>query len=153
MRHKPYQCELERYPLVIQADVRYGDCDVMGHVNNVAYARLFEEARIQFGMALHETKSLHHFGRRDRLMIVACHLFYLRELNYPARVTMGVGVTKVGNSSYTLSVGMFNADGDCVAANTSTLANGAEGKSAPISSELRERLEVYRMKLEGIDTP
>jgi acyl-CoA thioesterase FadM len=64
---------------------------------------------------------------------------------------MGVGVTKVGNSSYTLSVGMFNADGDCVAANTSTLANGSEGKSAPISSELRERLEKYRMNLEGVE--
>jgi hypothetical protein len=48
---------------------------------------------------------------------------------------------------------MFNAEGVCVAVNTATLANGENGKSAPISSELRERLEVYRMKLEGIETP
>ena len=153
MRHKPYQCELERYPFTIQTDVRYGDCDVMGHVNNVAYARLFEETRVQFGMALHESNSLNHFGRRDRLMIVACHIFYLREVNYPAKVTLGAGVIRVGNSSYSLSVAMFNAEGVCVAVNTATLANGENGKSAPISSELRERLEMYRMNLERVETP
>lgn len=151
MRHKSYQCDLQRYPFVIEADVRYGDCDVMGHVNNVAYARLFEETRVQFGMAVHESDGLHHFGRRDRLMIVACHLFYLREVTYPAKVTLGAGVIKVGNSSYSLSVAMFNSEGICVAVNTATLANGKDGKSAPISSELRNRLEGFRMNLEGVE--
>jgi acyl-CoA thioester hydrolase len=151
MRHQGFQCELHRYPFTTQMSTRYGDCDVMGHINNVAYARLFEESRIQFGMALHGSDTLNHFDRKDRLMIVAAHIFYLAELNYPSDITVGVGIVRIGTSSYTLSCGMFNQQGDCVAVNQSTIANGKNGKSAPMSQELRAAAAEFLMDLEGVE--
>ncbi|MGB0288972.1 acyl-CoA thioesterase [Aequoribacter sp.] len=151
MRHQKFQCELHRYPFTTQMSTRYGDCDVMGHINNVAYARLFEESRIRFGLALHETDNLRHFGRRDRLMLVATHIFYLAEMNYPSDVTVGVGVMRIGSSSYTLSCAMFNEQGACVAVNQSTIANGENGKSAPMSEALRQAAAQFLMNLEGVE--
>lgn len=151
MRHQKFQCELHRYPFTTQMSTRYGDCDVMGHINNVAYARLFEESRIRFGLALHGSDNLSHFGRRDRLMLVATHIFYLAEMNYPSDVTVGVGVMRIGSSSYTLSCAMFNEQGDCVAVNQSTIANGENGRSAPMSNELREAATRFLMNLEGVE--
>ncbi len=151
MRHQSFQCELDRYPFTITLNTRYGDCDMMGHVNNVAYASLFEESRIQFGMALHQSDRLNPFERKDRLMIVATHIFYLAELNYPSAITIGVGIVRVGNSSYTLSCGMFNEQGGCVAVNQSTIASGENGKSAPISDELRQAASRFLMNLDGVE--
>lgn len=138
MRHEQFQTELFRYPFQIELATRYGDCDVMGHINNVAFARLFEESRIQFNMAIHGASDLRHFGQRDRIMLVATHLFYLRELHYPSTVTVGVGIIRIGTSSYTLSAAMFRDDGQCVAINQSTLASGENGKSMPLSQALKD---------------
>lgn len=138
MRHEQFQTELFRYPFRIELATRYGDCDVMGHINNVAFARLFEESRIQFNMAIHNAADLTYFGRRDRIMLVATHLFYLQELHYPSTVTVGVGIMRIGTSSYTLSAAMFRDDGQCVAVNQSTLVSGENGKSMPLSQALKD---------------
>lgn len=151
MRHQNFQCELARYPFTVKLSTRYGDCDVLAHINNVAFARLFEESRIRFNLALHKSDNLSHFGRRDRLMLVATHIFYLAEMNYPSDVTIGVGVMRIGSSSYTLSCAMFNEQGDCVAVNQSTIANGENGKSAPMSDELRQAAGQFLMNLEGVE--
>ena len=42
MDHK----QLENYPVVIEIPVAWGDMDAFQHVNNVAYFRYFESARI-----------------------------------------------------------------------------------------------------------
>lgn len=84
-------------------------------------------------------------------MLVATHIFYLAEMNYPSDVTVGVGVMRVGSSSYTLSCAMFNEQGDCVAVNQSTIANGENGRSAPMSNELREAATRFLMNLEGVE--
>ena len=36
------------YATSLTLDTRFGDMDVNGHLNNVAFARLFEETRVRF---------------------------------------------------------------------------------------------------------
>lgn len=40
--------DLDRYPVVIEQSVTWGDMDANGHVNNVEYFRYMENARVEY---------------------------------------------------------------------------------------------------------
>ncbi|MDX1595244.1 MAG: acyl-CoA thioesterase, partial [Gammaproteobacteria bacterium] len=88
--------------------IRFGDLDVLGHVNNVAYMVYFETGRVAF---------LEQLGRppRDRAhgpVFVLAHIAadYIEELYYPGRVQIGTALRHVGTSSFHLGHGIFVDD-------------------------------------------
>ena len=48
MKADPRRREPDAYGWTLDLAPRYGDMDANGHLNNVAFARLFEEARVLF---------------------------------------------------------------------------------------------------------
>lgn len=90
--------------------VRFADLDLIGHVNNKAYATYAESGRAAF---------LRHIGlwRPDATrhsVIVRLEIDYRRELHYPAELRIGVRTLRIGRRSFTLGLGIFNGD-ICVA--------------------------------------
>jgi len=127
------------YPLRFTVQTRYGDMDANAHLNNVAIARLVEEARVRFHFALKvRVASTDPSG----IMIVHAAIDYLGEAFYPADVEAGVAVAGIGGSSYRLAIGLFQ-NGKAFALADSVMVNLAEDRSgsAPIGDALRARLE------------
>jgi acyl-CoA thioester hydrolase len=86
--------------------VRFADLDLIGHVNNKAYATYAESGRAAF---------LRHTGlwRPDAMrhsVIVHLEIDYRRELHYPADLRIGVRVLNIGQRSFTLGLGIFHGD-------------------------------------------
>jgi acyl-CoA thioester hydrolase len=79
-------------------DMRWGDLDAYGHVNNVRFFDYFQEARVIW---------LTHSGVRmddPNFGFVVVHVScdFTRELNYPAKLLSRIDVVKTGRSSITL---------------------------------------------------
>ncbi|MHA3684578.1 acyl-CoA thioesterase [Leucobacter sp. HY1910] len=91
----------------IDMELRWGDQDAYGHVNNVAFARFLEEARVRtfwLGSGREKTGMEQHFRGGDPLgpkMLVASQTIeYARVLEYSAQpITVELWVGKLGGSS------------------------------------------------------
>ncbi len=79
-------------------EIRYGDLDPQGHVNNAKHLTYFEQARINY---------LIHLGlfSRDQsflevgVIIADAHITFLSPVYYGTKVNVGVRSTKIGNKS------------------------------------------------------
>jgi acyl-CoA thioester hydrolase len=117
--------DLACYPFECILQTRFGDMDVLGHVNNVAMAGLFENGRVRFNRSL----VLPH-AHGVRWLIVNVDIAYLAEVHYPHDVTIATGIGHIGNRSWTVLSAAFQ-NGGCVATCDSTLVyTNAEGPTA-----------------------
>lgn len=142
-RDEPWRLSLERYPFRFTQQTRYGDMDSNAHLNNVAIARLVEEARVRFHYAL---KARVASTDPSGIMIVHAAIDYLGEGAYPDDVESGVAVAHIGKSSYRLAIGLFqngpSGNSLPIAIADSVMVNLAADRSgaAPVGAELRSRL-------------
>lgn len=85
-------------------DVRWGDKDVLDHVNNAMYFRYIEEARVQLLLAMGMTLP------SDNVAVLAhASLDFLRPLHYPAKIKVILEVLDIGRSSMELSTTVADA--------------------------------------------
>ena len=119
--------------------VRFADLDMLGHVNNKAYATYFETARVHYMTACGLSD-----GIRVGVAMVRLEIDYRKEIRYPATLKLGVRLCKLGNSSLTLACAIFTGD-VCASTSQSTAVRfdaGTRG-SKPFSAAEREALEHY----------
>ncbi|MCA0380494.1 MAG: acyl-CoA thioesterase [Actinobacteria bacterium] len=85
----------------VDLQLRWGEQDSYGHINNVSYARYLEEARVRVfwrGSAREQTGMEHHF-RGDtpdglKMLVASQHIEFLRVLEYsdqPITVELWIG--------------------------------------------------------------
>ena len=84
--------------MLSEISVIWGDEDAFGHVNNVAYLRWCESARIDYLRRVGIFPELPPKGIGPILASQTCH--YRRALTYPDTVVVGSRVTAIGNSSF-----------------------------------------------------
>jgi acyl-CoA thioester hydrolase len=122
--------------------VRFSDTDMMGHVNNTAYAAFCESGRVSFN----RTAVPGFIGGHGMVARIAIN--YLGETNFPAIVHVGTGVAYIGNSSYTLAQGLFVED-RCVATAEGVLVriNRDTRRPIPIPEEMRAQLQAARLSV------
>jgi acyl-CoA thioester hydrolase len=123
----------ENYPFSIVIPPRFGDLDVYRHLNNVAYARYFEEGRVQFQL---DTRAREHFAK-TRGLIVGVEIAYLAEGRYPDPVTITAGFGAAGRTSWHVLLAAFQ-NGQCIATCDSVMASRDENGAAPFTDEWRE---------------
>lgn len=91
----------------IEVALRWGDQDAYGHVNNVTFARLLEEARVRLfwlGAAAEDTGLEEHFRADDpagvKMLLASQHIEFVRVLPYSERpVVVAAWVGRLGGSS------------------------------------------------------
>jgi acyl-CoA thioester hydrolase len=143
MKADPRRRQADAYPASLTLETRFADMDVNGHLNNVAFARLFEETRVRFNRA--RLAALAAGARRSSFVVARVAIDYLAEGNYPAPVTVGYAIAHIGRSSFTVAMAAFQ-DGNCIALCDSVLVHrDPETGPAPIPPALRERLEGHRL--------
>lgn len=114
--------------------VRFGDLDMLGHVNNLAMGSYFENARI----ALHH-RLMPEWPRGPHLFVsVHTEFDYIRELHYPAQIRIGTRLLKMGHSSLHLGGALWqnqNLIATCIS--ISALIDTQTRQSMEIPAELR----------------
>jgi acyl-CoA thioester hydrolase len=126
------------YPVSMQCDTRFQDLDLNRHLNNVAYAALFENARVQLH---HQAKLREDRADSERTMVAAIEINYLGEGYFPDPVTIKSGVGHVGNTSWKILQAMFQ-NGHCIATCDSVVVCRIGNESKTLRTALREQLRV-----------
>jgi acyl-CoA thioester hydrolase len=111
------------YPFTADIQTRWADLDMLGHINNVSMAGLFEEGRGRFTRAL----GLVRDSRDVRWLIADVSINYLAEAHHPHDMTIASGIGRIGTRSWTIFSGAFQK-GVCVATcDTSTVYTDKTG--------------------------
>lgn len=96
---------LADFPVHQVVTIRWRDNDMYGHVNNAVYYEFFDAA---ISTWLSEVQGM-SIGEGDVISVVAesgCR--FLRSVSFPGEVTVGMGVTRVGTSSVTYQLAVFD---------------------------------------------
>jgi acyl-CoA thioester hydrolase len=133
MKPHPGRLSLSIYPHTIEIQARFADVDPLWHLNNVRIVELYQEARISFNLAL-RGESLD--ARSRRLLVARQSIDYVGEVEWPGAISIGVGVSHIGNASYSIGLAMFQ-NGKCVGVSDVVLVYATERGPAPIPEHLR----------------
>lgn len=140
------QPQLGDFPFSVELPIRYSDLDTLKHVNNVKIADLYQEARVQFHREVFRELRRSEMGDDGYEKVLAeMRITYLRETHFPHPVVIGCGLTRLGNSSYTITAGMYQ-QGELVGTSDAVLVYFKDRKSHPIPDESRAILSEYMMK-------
>lgn len=93
--------------------LRWADNDMYGHMNNVVHYSMFDTAVNAF---LIEQGVLDLRGGSEVFLVVETGCRYHAEMAFPDRVTAGIRVAKLGNSSVRYEIGLFRNDDDAASA-------------------------------------
>lgn len=127
------------YKLWTEVNIRYGDTDRQGHLNNAVYCTFFESGRCAF---LFDEQGKSVAGEGKNFVIVKLTLDYLVEINFPGLVEVGTRIVKVGKSSFTVAQAIFNNGVCCSTAESVIVQIDADTKkSSPITESLMIRLK------------
>lgn len=102
---------MSEYHFYHPIEVRYGDLDPQGHLNNAKFLTYFEQARIQYWIQMGfftKDQSFMEIG----VIVADVHLTYLAPVYFGQNIKAGVRVAKLGNKSMTWQQNIVDADTD-----------------------------------------
>lgn len=127
-------------PFETSLRVRFRDLDTLGHVNNAVFVSYVEVARVDFWA--------HVFGPVDvgsiDFFVARIEIDYRRPVRLGDTVRAGLGIEKLGNTSFTVRYVL--SVGDDVVAEARTVqvfVDTATGTPKPVPAAFRERVAPY----------
>ncbi len=131
-------------------EVRYGDLDPQGHLNNAKYLTYFETARINYFAQLGlftPGQSFLDIG----VILADARVTFLAPVEFGTPVKVGVRTSKLGNKSITVEQNIVHAGtGEVLASGRVILVayDYHTSKSLPIPDVMREKISEF----EGLTT-
>ena len=126
-------------------EVRYGDLDPQGHLNNAKYLTYFEQARIQYvrhlGLFI-EGQSFLDIG----VILADVHVAFRKPIEWDTPVKVGVRAARLGTKSMTMEQVIVHAGSGEVLAEGEVVVVAFDyraGKSIVIPSEWREKISEF----------
>jgi acyl-CoA thioester hydrolase len=89
---------MSNYHFYHPVEVRYGDLDPQGHVNNAKHLTYFEQARIAYMVELGlftKDQSFMEIG----VILADVHITYLEPIYFGEQIKVGVHISKLGTKS------------------------------------------------------
>ena len=136
MRPEPFRLHRAAYPYFRRVIARFSDMDSEGHLNNVALAAFYEDGRVSFLRGLAGDAR----GTEYRFVIAHLAISYLAEAHYPGDYDVGLGVAKLGNTSFGVGCGLFIGE-TCVGVCDTTQVVIGDSGATPIPNALRAALQ------------
>ena len=128
---------------------RWGDCDMLGHINNVEYLRYYESARLDYFQQVLGVSP--GSGPGDSVILADIHVTFLSQVHHPCALEVGTRISRLGNSSFDFEAAIF-APGDDAAWSTASATcvwfNFRDNHSTPIPPGARQTIQQF----EGIET-
>jgi acyl-CoA thioester hydrolase len=100
---------MAQYRFYHPIEVRYGDLDPQGHVNNAKHLTYFEQARIAYLIELGlftKNQSFMEIG----VILADIHITYFAPIYYGQNIKVGVYISKLGNKSMTWEQNILDAE-------------------------------------------
>ena len=140
---KPQSWQLDpaNYPFNHRAETRFADLDLLGHINNVSMAGLFEHGRGMFNHAIEVERR----APGQRWLIVSVALEYIAEAHFPEHVEIASGILRIGNSSWDIASAAFQG-GECKATCITTIVLTDANGPTPLPQDLRAEFERLHVK-------
>lgn len=144
----PMDGPLTGYPVTVEIPVQWGEMDAYDHVNNVAFFRYFESARVRYLERCGFTDSYRRHRVGAILHSTSCR--FRRALVYPDRVVVGARVTELESDRFTMEYRVYSREQDAVAADGTGEVVSFDydvGEKAPLPDSVRSgvrRLETDR---------
>jgi acyl-CoA thioester hydrolase len=132
-----WRLDAASYPVCIDFQTRVQDMDINGHLNNVAFAVLFESGRVLLNR---EIRPWTERPANERTMVAAVEINYLAEGNFPDPVQIATGIGRLGTSSWTIVQAMFQ-NGRCIATCDTVVVCRTDGQAKPLRAEMVAELE------------
>ena len=104
---------LDGFPVVIELDVRWGDQDALGHVNNTVFFQYMESARMAFFEAVTFTGG-QGGGVGPILHSATCR--FRRPLTYPDKLKVGARVSTMDGDRFRMEYVVVSGTQQAVAA-------------------------------------
>ena len=126
-------------------EVRYGDLDPQGHVNNSKHLTFFEQARIAYMIELGlftKDQSFMEIG----VILADVHIAYHEPIYFGQKIKVGVHISKMGKKSMTWQQNIMDADtGKEIAKGEVIMVtyDYKEEKTIPIPQEWREKISQF----------
>ena len=143
MKPNPRRFDIDVYPNRFDIATRFSDVDSQSHLNNVRLMEYYQEGRVHFHHALPEEFNFEQEAG-SRILVAHQSVDYLQEVRYPGVITLGVGLLRIGNSSYTMGAGLFQ-DGRCAGLAMTVIVYGSKAATpaalpAAVVAVLRKKL-------------
>lgn len=93
-----------------ELDIRWGDMDAYGHVNNTLFFRYLESARFRYI----EDHILPLLDNKMPVIVLAdIQCKFEQQIVYPAHLTVKSRVTRLGNSSFDVTAEIYHGERRC----------------------------------------
>ncbi len=136
---------MQDYPCILDLPVQWGEMDAFHHVNNVAYLRYFESARIALFNMTSLMESKRTLGIGPILAEQSCR--YRLAVTFPDNIRIGTRVTSISDCTFIQEYALYSTAQDAIATtgtSRSTVLNYQTGKKVPITGALLAELEALK---------
>ena len=130
-------------------EIRYGDLDPQGHVNNAKHLTYFEQARVAYMIEL-GLFSIDQSFMESGIILADVHITYLAPIYFGQQIKVGVHVAKLGNKSMAWEQNIVDAKtGKEIAKGEVVMVtyNYREERTIPIPEDWRRKI----IKFEGLE--
>lgn len=124
-----------------QVEVRFRDCDPLGHVNNAAYLTYLEQARLFYW------KSLWGFGDHASsspgVIMARAEIDYRLPARYGQTLEVRIDLAAVGKTSFTYDYEVVDEQGRVVASarTVQVMYDYEAARPVPIPADIREKMQ------------
>jgi acyl-CoA thioester hydrolase len=122
-------------------DVRFRDCDALGHVNNAVYLTYLEQARLQCWRALWG------FGEADStvpgVIMARAEIDYRMPAHYGQTLEIRIALAAIGRTSFTYDYEIVDAGNQTIASarTVQVMYDYATAKPVPIPDDIRRKMQ------------
>jgi len=136
--------DIADYPLEFSQRVLFSDVDSHRHLNNVAICRYFEEGRAELGRSIFAGFNADQ-ATRSRIVLARITIEYLSEGKYPGDISILTGITKIGNSSFSLAQVAMQGE-VCISIAESVMVKTSESGVLALVAAEREAMSSLLMR-------
>ncbi|WP_170246338.1 acyl-CoA thioesterase [Colwellia hornerae] len=111
--------QLHHYPHQLKHPVRWGDIDMLGHVNNTNYFRYCEEGRVHF----FTDSEIRGVAGQEKLGFVVAYIDckFKFPVTYPDNLIIATKVEKISDDRFTLSQIIYSENHQKIAAKSESI--------------------------------
>ena len=135
---------LAAFPVIVEADVAWGEMDSYGHVNNVVYFRYFENARVELLCRVGWFDLKETFGMGP--IVASASARFRKPLKFPDRIAIGARFTEIQSDRVTVEHAIFSSAWEAIAAEGPAVVVNFDyraGVKAALPEELRKALTSF----------
>jgi acyl-CoA thioester hydrolase len=135
---------MAEYHHYVTMQVRYGDLDPQGHVNNARYLTFLEQARVDYLIYLGIWDGIHFLTLN--WIVAETRMTYLTPIRFGQTISIGLKVTRLGNKSLDFQYDILDkSTGQQMATGTTVMVayDYIEEHSIPIPDDCRQKIAQF----------